>query len=165
MKLSPIKSSAKKTMRVATVITGAAACATAFAPTLPAEATPDLPAVVNGGIPISPYYLWVRVSPRVSTIQACGYEDVSGGKWACTGIERVTASVRNSLYTEMYMPIYANWRRGLIKLWWNKHGAGSWDECNTNGDYNGEFIPASNHQEVVLTNSHLGQIGFGVPTC
>jgi hypothetical protein len=177
MKLSPNKSSAKKTMRVATVITGVAACATAFTPTLPAEAAPNLPAS-NNGAPNSPYNMSVLISGKVSTIQACGYKNVGGGEWECTGIiprnsPELTAQVLGTNWRQVQLG--DNWRRGLVKLWWNKHGAGSWDECNTNGTFNGQLDwgVTNGSYSVLLTNGvynskggfNQGPIGFGVAEC
>src|ERR1017187_9696653 len=79
MKSVPGKSSAKKTMRVATAFAGVAAGVAAFAPA--AQAAPD-----NAPVP-QPYTLWVKTSGNVAYIQVCGYKDVGSGKWYCTGQE------------------------------------------------------------------------------
>jgi hypothetical protein len=173
MKLSPSKSSRKKTMRVATVFTGAAACTAAYMAAPPAYAAPERPAS-NNGIPESPYSASVMISGRVSTIQACGYKNIGGGKWECTPIiarsnPELTGRVSGTNWR--IVELGSNWRRGLFKLWWNHHGAGSWDECNTNGAYNGQI--ASHSRVLLFTNGSYtsqggylqGPVGFGVPEC
>ena len=130
MKSVPGKSSAKKTMRVATAFTGVAAGVAAFAPA--AQAAPD-----NAPVP-QPYTLWVRTSGNVAYMQVCGYKDVGSGKWYCTGQEVNSPYFSsNKVHSASFG---TNWKRGKVNVYlWSGSSTEFDATCNTNGAYHGVF--------------------------
>lgn len=122
MSLSPAR---KKTMRVATVFTGAAGIVAALAPMQPAQAASVVP---------MPYNLTARLSARVTSAQLCGYRSESGtGHWTCTPRAHTAVGTGGAHWTDE-----SDLRRGKINLWmWNSHGAEFGATCNTNGSYQG----------------------------
>ena len=130
MKSVPGKSSAKKTMRVATAFTGVAAGVAAFAPA--AQAAPD-----NAPVP-QPYTLWVKPSGNVAYMQVCGYKDVGSGKWYCTGQEVNSPYFSsNKVHSASFG---TNWKRGKVNVYlWSGSSTEFDATCNTNGAYHGVF--------------------------
>ena len=130
MKSVPGKSSAKKTMRVATAFTGVAAGVAAFAPA--AQAAPD-----NAPVP-QPYTLWVKTSGNVAYMQVCGYKDVGSGKWYCTGQEVNSPYFSsNKVHSASFG---TNWKRGKVNVYlWSGSSTEFDATCNTNGAYHGVF--------------------------
>jgi hypothetical protein len=127
MKSDVGKPARKKTMRVATALTGVTACATVFAPTQAARAA---------STPAQPYTLLVDIQAVVSKIQVCGYKSPAPGRWTCTAVEPNPKYLKES--SSAYMG--NGWRRGKINVWlWDKVATpskGGWT-CNTNGAYHG----------------------------
>ena len=130
MKSVPGKSSAKKTMRVATAFAGVAAGVAAFAPA--AQAAPD-----NAPVP-QPYTLWVKTSGNVAYMQVCGYKDVGSGKWYCTGQEVNSPYFSsNKVHSASFG---TNWKRGKVNVYlWSGSSTEFDATCNTNGAYHGVF--------------------------
>lgn len=174
MKIATGRPMARKTMRVATTLTGVTACAAAFAPA--AAAQPAAPtgksaqsATKTTGTRVrldsaavsanhEPYHLWVYASYDIATLQACGYK--TGGHLECTPIEGSGYTIAVSGREEFNMG--GDWNRGRINLWWNGHGPGSWDTCNTNV---GGFYGRNTGSTVVLTGKSYRPIGYGVTKC
>jgi hypothetical protein len=184
-------------MRVATTLTGVAACAAAVAPAGIAQAAthvrhtgrPDMKVVDLG--PAAKAGLRVRVpgfmqhhvatpdnSPPnlnyslgititgVSRVHVCGWHGT--GTWRCT----VSASSLIKSHVYRLSKVGGNkrsWRRGLTEVYWNGGGAGNWDQCNTNGSYNGftgYFSSTGGLHEVYSPNYvWLSPVGPGHPTC
>jgi hypothetical protein len=131
-----MKSATRKTMRVATVFTGAAAVTAGFAPS----------ALANTRVP-QPYRLTVYVGADVQRIQVCAYQSPAPGHWTCTPIRNPTyhystpyGDVRISGSTSFG----TNWRDGKVNVWvWGYSYYGTMVEsgytCNTNGAYYGHF--------------------------
>ena len=177
------KPAAKKAMRVATILTGATACAAAYMPAGPAQAVtggglahkptatkpekPRLrmrfPAASLAGRPdvrvahdVEPYSLSAVVGPTVGSYQVCGYHPPNGA-WRCTPY------ASNACYgTNSYCRYYdvggniRSWNRGLIKVYWNGGGPGHWNQCNTNTSVFASS--ATGHRVAVIANN-------GIPNC
>jgi hypothetical protein len=155
------KPAAKKAMRVATILTGATACAAAYMPVGPAHAVvtgggpahkptaakPEKPKLVMRvpavglaglhGTPVAhdvePYSLSVFAQPTVSKFQACGYHPPNGA-WRCTAYQG-NKCFELPMYFCRYQDVGGNirsWNRGLIRLYWNGGGPGLRNQCNTN---------------------------------
>lgn len=173
----------KKAMRVATALTGVAACAAGFLPAAAAQAaTPggqpakikpknvkwlvqrmadgSAVATPDNTAPTQPYWLDINFKNSVRSFQACGWHP--GNVYRCTPWQRPTAShlgfhVGGNLHS---------WDRGQITIGWNGGAAGHRDTCNTNGAYYGLILSGqSGFDSVVLTSPNFGGIGDGVPTC
>jgi hypothetical protein len=125
-----MKSSVKRTMRVATAFTGVTAGVAAFAPA--AQAAPDNAPVAY------PYTLWVNTGGSTSTIQVCGYKDVGSGEWYCTARE---GNPHHGADHSNYFG--TNWKDGKVNVWeWYQFSGVSVEllhTCNTNGAYHGVF--------------------------
>jgi hypothetical protein len=115
----------------------------------------------------SHYALGIFVSPLVESFHVCGWHPTNtpgDNTWRCTPT-RDNPNWPDSQYYDGNVGGNTDkwsWAKGTIDVYWNKGGRGSWDTCNTNGDYYGYF--ASQH-EVVLNSAQGGGIGFGVPEC
>jgi len=181
---------------VATTLTGVAACATAMAPAAHAAtqaghaARPDLKIVDLG--PTAKAGLKVRVpgftqhhvaAPDASTpnlnyslgmtihgvskFHVCGWHGT--GTWRCTA--SLTGFNKNDTY--LVWGIGGNirsWRRGLTDVYWNNGGAGNWDQCNTNGAYDGfaGYYYSSSGVDYPYYSANyvwLQPVGPGDPTC
>jgi hypothetical protein len=178
------KPAAKKAMRVATILTGATACAAAYMPAGPAHAVvtggglahkptaakPEKPKLIMRvpatglaglrGAPVrhdvEPYSLSVWAGPTVSRFQACGYHPPNGA-WRCTNYQG------NACYSTPFSCRYGNvggnirsWNRGLIRLYWNGGGPGLRNQCNTNISVYSSS--ATGHKVAVIA-------GTGIPNC
>jgi|HubBroStandDraft_1064217.scaffolds.fasta_scaffold17897_1 hypothetical protein len=132
----------------------------------PDAGTPPIPRTAPGAHlynpdntpPAQPYSLAVEVSSHVQTFHVCGWHPTNA--WRCTKTYSNPGYYSPGLGDTTIFSIGGNhrsWDRGTIDVYWNKGGAGSWDTCNTNGDYDG--YPISSHGLL------LGPVGFGKPTC
>jgi hypothetical protein len=131
------RSRAKKTVRMAVALTGAAAGVAAYQPAVPAEA-----AVQNYQIQVS--------TSDVYQLQICGSNQ--NNTWVCTPGENISSSGAHHQYWKDGW-----WWHGHVRLWWNAHHAGSVNNCNiTSGDYYGWV--GTSHQWI-----HLYAHGFS--TC
>jgi hypothetical protein len=122
MKPGLSKPAAKKTMRVATVFTGAVACTASFA--LPAAAkTPSSPA--TGTVPAGDHLLFVKMAPKVSTVYVCEYTASRKGH-LCS---RLTNSNYPNGWGSKYTDYYPDGSKGQllysghIMLAWNTPSA------------------------------------------
>jgi hypothetical protein len=179
MKLFPDKPATKKTMRVATVLTGVTACAAAFAPMAAAApaaghgktATPPPGKAIRVRVPgvsalrmepkgtvrhdVEPYSMSLIVEPSIASFHVCGYHTPNGA-WRCT------PTYSNLFYHTIprkYSKIGGNirsWNRGTIDVYWNNGGRGSWNTCNTNINV---YSSSANGRKVTLI------AGFGIPNC
>jgi hypothetical protein len=190
-------SATKRKMRVVATLTGAAACVGAMAPTATAQAAPQaretahpsLKIVDLGNAAAAKKALKVRVpgyAPNfvatpdgsvpnlnfslgmtftgMSKFHVCGYHGT--GQWRCTA--EYTGFIKSHLYWVGNIGgNIESWRRGLTKVYWNNAGAGSWDQCNTNGSYNGFAGFYSPGGSPIFTRSYvtLSLVGPGHPTC
>jgi hypothetical protein len=151
-----MRSSVKKTMRVATTFTGVAAGVAAFAPA----------AKANSAVPY-PYKLWVNTSIAVFLIQACGYKDVGDGSWYCTAAEKNPHW--NVSDAANYMG--SNWKDGKVNIWvWSGSPSGPGEgvsgkeyghTCNTNGAYHGIFRTGG----VSLSTGSRALLGLSTAEC
>jgi hypothetical protein len=187
--MKTVKSPVQRTMRVATTLTGVAACAAGFAPAA-AHATTDSahtaqrqePEFVNLGkrgharAHINAFITQARVAETVdgpvppsrfsmgalftgvSKIQFCGWHPTND--WRCT-ITYTGFDKADSYYFYNIGGNKGSWNRGKVDVYWNGGGAGKWDTCNTNGDYNGFFSSGINGYVSVV----LSTVGPGYPTC
>lgn len=152
MNTDVVKSVAKKkSMRVATVLAGAAAFAIPFAQ--PARAASSHATVP----PNSPYKIWVTPGFNVSRQQVCGYKltGSNSGTWECTAIQHNNGYPTAPGYDYMG----SSWRKGHINVWmWGPGGRGL-VSCNTNhvSTFSGWF--GRTHQSLDLAHSN----GFGIP--
>lgn len=162
MKSVLTKSSAKKTMRVATTFTGVVAGVASFAPA--AKANPMVP---------YPYDEWIYLSSRVSAWKVCGWKDVGGGSWYCT------VRHTNPHFGQSIHPAYtgSNWKDGRVTVFIsgqyltpNSQFGSEWS-CNTNGAYHGHFRGTGSSFGVSLTAANgapfgiIGQTAGGSVEC
>jgi hypothetical protein len=146
----------KKSMRVATVLTGAAALSVTFVQ--PAEAT-----TLATQPPIMPYKIWVKPGFNESRQQVCGYKSESGvGHWTCTVIQNNNGYPTAPGYDYMG----SDWRKGKINVWmW----AGSNEiglTCNTNNvkSFQGFFIGGRQSLELAHSLGSLNPTSLAGPT-
>lgn len=142
----------QKMMRVALSVTGAAAAGTGLMAPATANAATDY------------YQIVVYEKASVNRMQICGYNQNS--TWVCTGDSIPVMEKSGGKYG--YMKNW--WFHGKIKLWWNNHGAGSWDQCSvpvsnkwvgfTSSD--GFFITG---RVAVLSGNEGGPVGAGASEC
>jgi hypothetical protein len=183
-----------KTMRVATALTGMTACAAAFTPAATAQAGtqghPTAPpgfkvvvlgpagttglraqtsghtagaAVPDGSVPNLHYSLGVTLH-GISQFHVCGYH--VDNAYRCTpeytgynkGLDYLVYRVGGNI---------RSWQRGQTTVYWNNGGAGNWDTCNTNGDYNGYAGYFNSPNALILSPNYvwLTTVGPGDPTC
>jgi hypothetical protein len=153
MKSVPGKSSVKKTMRVATAFTGVAAGVGGVAAFAPA-------AQANSQVAY-PYVLWVKTSPLISYIRVCGWKDVGGGEWYCTGIESNPYE-----FTTHSNYFGGNWKDGKVDVSvWNGTGSPFVHRCNTNGAYHGVFRGTGTGFGVSLSAGYHNPLGAGNSEC
>lgn len=133
----------KKMMRVALSVTGATAAGVGLMTPTPAKA-----ATVY-------YQIVVETSFLVNRMQICGYNQ--NNAWVCTGDSIPHASYKGNKY--FYMKNW--WWNGYTKLWWDNHGAGSWDQCYV--PQNAALI--SSNGFIITGRKALLVAGPGRPTC
>jgi hypothetical protein len=169
------KSPARKALHVATLFTGVTACAAVYAPAMANAQTATTPApglapppgdhVMHAGGTSpdiatasnhEPYTLNVYMAASVYSFQVCGWH--TNNQFSCT------PNFSDPYPTAHTFNVGGGWNRGKINVWWNGHGRGSFDTCNTNpGGFNG--FSNSNGTNVILTGANSAPIGFGQPVC
>jgi hypothetical protein len=115
--------------------------------------------------PDEPYWLSIHFKTSVSLTQVCGWHP--NNRYACTpwtetyySPDGLTKSLQNVGGNQH------SWDLGEIKVYWNGGGLGRWDECNTNGTWEGYWSYAFSGYRIAVMNSKSGGgIGNGVPEC
>lgn len=118
------------------------------------------PLVADGPVPDLDYWLMVNVSAQVRTIRVCGW--LPDQAWHCTGWYTATVTGVNG-YQFTYVGWPSQWRRGRIAVYWNGGGPGKWDQCNTNGAYNGYLWFGDKNAVALGLGGH--DVGPGNPEC
>jgi hypothetical protein len=108
----------------------------------------------------SRYTLGLLVSPYVYSFHVCGWHPTN--TWRCTPTRYNPNYLEYAYYDANVGGNKWSWNKGAVDVYWNKGGKGSWDTCNTNGDYWGYL--ASGH-DVVLTSSRGSGIGYTISKC
>ena len=149
----------KKRMRAAAVFTGVAAAAAAtLGPATEAHASAPVP---------MPYFLDVKVTKHVKSLQVCGYISPAPGTKVCTLV------MPNPGWQNYSGPVSAGdkavWRRGHFNIWvWGYNSSNRLTEylhsCNTNpGGWAGR-VQTSSGGETLVTLARSGSGGLGRST-
>ena len=140
----------KKMTRVAPSVTGAAAADAGLMTPAPANAATDY------------YQIAVYEKASVYRMQICGYNQ--NNTWVCTPDSIPVETRSGGRYA--YMRNW--WWRGQIKLWWNGHGPGSWDQCSVPDHFvgftssYGFFMPG---RAAILSGNEGDPVGAGASEC
>lgn len=148
--MKPVTGKSTTRMRVATAFTGVIAGTVLFGPARAARAN---------SAPEMPYKIWVDTKPNVTDLQVCGYKDLKGSPWECTGVISNPGFANGSHFNYMG----DNYRLGEVKVFvWsgspptNEHH----DTCNTNHYWWGSL--RSNGTHVYLTRVNGEGMGVSI---